>query len=184
VGQIQLIAEVIIDLTPFMVFFFGWIVLFSIIFRVLGMEIFLDDYAGFNLNMAYFVFTYRNAIGDVNAPAYNYWLIEAEKNPFFAWGIITTIWTFWFLNQIINLIILLNFLISLIGESYGKIMSEKIIHNYNHRAELNQECRLIMQALGFLKPMDFLIVQHDIEETHEEESAWNHLAKNIKTCIR
>jgi len=60
-----------------MVFFFGWIILFSLIFRVLGMEIFLDDYAGLNLNIAYFVFTYRNAIGDVDAPGYNYWINES-----------------------------------------------------------------------------------------------------------
>jgi len=46
-------------------------------FRVLGMEIFSDDYVGFNLAIAYIVFTYRNAIGDIEAPAYNLWLVKA-----------------------------------------------------------------------------------------------------------
>ena len=98
VAQIQLIGQVSVDLIPFMTFFFGWIILFSLIFRVLGMEIFLDDYAGFNLNLAYFVYTYRNAIGDANAPVYNYWLSEAEYSPILAWGVISTIWLFWFIN--------------------------------------------------------------------------------------
>ena len=65
------------DVIPFIIFFFCWIMLFSIMFRVLGMEIFSDDYVGFNLAIAYIVFTYRNAIGDIEAPAYNLWLVKA-----------------------------------------------------------------------------------------------------------
>jgi len=38
------------------------------------MEIFLDDYVGLNLQASYFMFAYRNAIGDVTAPVYNFWL--------------------------------------------------------------------------------------------------------------
>ena len=60
-----MLGKVIIDLAPFMFFFFGWIFFFSIIFRVIGMDIFDDDYVGFNLQIAYFVYTYRNSIGDV-----------------------------------------------------------------------------------------------------------------------
>jgi len=48
-----------------MVFFFGWILTFSFMFRILGMEIYLDDYTGFNLQIAYFIYTYRNSIGDI-----------------------------------------------------------------------------------------------------------------------
>ena len=79
------------------------------------MEIFLDDYVGFNITAAYVVFAYRNALGDVNAPVYNYWLAETENDPFLAWGMIAMIWICWFLNQLINLIVLLNFLIALIS---------------------------------------------------------------------
>ena len=57
-----------------MIFFTGSIFIFSILFRVCGMEIFLDDYFGFNIQSAYMVYTYRNSIGDVNAPVYNFWL--------------------------------------------------------------------------------------------------------------
>ena len=105
-----MLGKVIIDLAPFMLFFFGWIFFFSVIFRVIGMDIFDDDYVGFNLQIAYFVYTYRNSIGDVQGPGYNYWLNEAENEPGPAWIMISVIWILWFFNQFINLIILLNFL--------------------------------------------------------------------------
>ena len=48
-----------------MVFFFGFILLFSILFRVLGVELFLDDYVDINIGIAYFIYAYRNGVGDV-----------------------------------------------------------------------------------------------------------------------
>jgi len=112
------------ELAPFMVFFVSFIILFSILFQILGLELFLDDYYGFKMAAAYFVYAYRNAIGDVQTPVYNFWLKEADDNPNLAWSMIILIWFFWFINQLINLIILLNFLIALISKAYEEIMSE------------------------------------------------------------
>jgi len=73
---------------------------------------------------------------------------------------ISTIWIAWALNQFINLIILLNFLIALISETYGHVTRDYTVYNYGHRAAINQECRILMRFLGLLKPIDYLIVQH------------------------
>ena len=48
-NQISLIGFCLIDMIPFMGFFIGSIIVFSILFRVCGLEIFLDDYVGFNI---------------------------------------------------------------------------------------------------------------------------------------
>ena len=96
----------------------------------MGVEIFKDDYGDINLVAAYFIYAYRNAIGDVQTPGYNYWLTGTQEHPYINWIIILIIWIFWLANQIINLVILLNFLIALISESYAKIMSESTIHSY------------------------------------------------------
>ena len=111
------------------------------------------------------VYAYRNSIGDLNAPVYNFWLSQESKNPNFSWFMIRMIWFFWMINQFLNLIILLNFLIALISEKYNEITSENIVHAYNHKAALNQECRLAFQHVGVLvPPIDYLIVQHESEE--------------------
>lgn len=39
---------------------------------------------------------------------------------------IILIWFFWFINQWVNLIIMLNFLITLIGKSYDQVMSDQV----------------------------------------------------------
>jgi len=45
-NQISLIGFCLIDMIPFMGFFIGSVIVFSILFRVCGLEIFLDDYVG------------------------------------------------------------------------------------------------------------------------------------------
>ena len=183
-NQISLIGYCLVDMIPFMVFFIGSIVVFSILFRICGMEIFLDDYAGFNTQSAYLVYAYRNSIGDLSAPVYNFWLSQEKNNPQFAWFMIKTIWFFWFFNQMVNLIILLNFLIALIGETYGHITSQKIVFAYDHRASLNQECRLIFNAIGIFVPaIDFLIVHHEVEEKIGQQQQWSNHLSTIKSFV-
>ena len=61
---------------------------------------------------------------------------------------ILVIWVVWFLNQYLNLIILLNFLIAIISQSYEEIMTEQSVFRYQHRAELNSEARQMFRKIG------------------------------------
>lgn len=61
---------------------------------------------------------------------------------------ITVIWAMWFLNQYVNLIILLNFLIAIISQSYEEIMTEQFVFMYQHRAQLNAEARQPFRKMG------------------------------------
>ena len=82
-----------------MVFFFSWITIFSIIFQLLGLELFDDEYDGFNMFSTYWVYTYRNGIGDSNPPRTTFWLNEYNKNDnLLGLLMMTAIWSFWFLN--------------------------------------------------------------------------------------
>jgi hypothetical protein len=65
------------------------------------------------------------------------------------------IWMIWFSNQLFILIILLNFLIAIVSQSYEQVMSCAEINMYMHRAILNRECRFLLQ--GNLIPFDVLI---------------------------
>lgn len=46
------------------------------------------------------------------------------------------------------LIVLLNFLIAIISESYEAVMAESIIHKYAHKIEMNRSHRLVSKALS------------------------------------
>ena len=128
------------------------------------MEVFNDEYPDLNIFMTYLLYTYRNSIGDVSPPIYTYWLTETETNPGISWTMIIIIWTVWFINTWINLIIMLNFLIALIGQSYDKVMAEEDILIYEHKSLLNNEYQLIMQSIYSLKRFDTMVISYDTKK--------------------
>ena len=61
--------------------------------------------------------------------------------------IMAIIWLFWLANQFFVLIVLLNFLIAIISESYEAVMAESIIHKYVHKIEMNRAHRLFTNSV-------------------------------------
>lgn len=49
------------------------------------------------------------------------------------------IYLVWFLNLFMNMVILLNFLIAIISQSYDRVISNKLVNLYNHKSDLNIE---------------------------------------------
>jgi hypothetical protein len=78
---VKMLTGCIVDVFYFMIFFFMWIIFFSCMFQIVGLEIFQDDYFSFNIYITYLIYTYRNAIGDLDPPAYNFWLSRASTRP-------------------------------------------------------------------------------------------------------
>jgi hypothetical protein len=90
----------------------------------MGMRVPGDDYDGLGFKMRAFLQMYRNSIGDISPPKYDLYLdidknITSTENTL----MISIIWMVWFLNQVFILIILLNFLIAIISQSYEQVMS-------------------------------------------------------------
>ena len=68
--------------------------------------------------------------------------------------IMTVIWLFWLLNQFFVLVVLLNFLIAIISESYEAVMAESIIHKYVHKIEMNRAHRLFSKSVFGLRSLE------------------------------
>jgi hypothetical protein len=64
----------------FLAFFFAILTNMSLIFQVLGLELPFGDtdddfeYAKLNVFIAFFLQAFRNSIGDLATPTYDYWL--------------------------------------------------------------------------------------------------------------
>jgi len=66
-----------------------------------------------------------NSVGNDSPPEYTFWiqyLDDKEANSFVPNVMIFLIWAIWFLNEFFCLIILLNFLIAIISQSYDSVM--------------------------------------------------------------
>ena len=93
--------------------------------------------------------TFRNSLGDISVPKYEYWEKRVDKNYLVSNTYIEIIWFVFFMNSIIMLVVLLNFLIAIVSESYERVNAMSMQFNYILKAELNIETLLLKQ--GFLK---------------------------------
>lgn len=57
----------------------------------------------------------------------------------------------WFANQALILIVLMNFLIAVISQSYENVMDTAVMIKYQQRCDLNQEVALVYEHSNVLK---------------------------------
>ena len=58
---------------------------------------------------------------------------ELQDKNVLAYVIVYIIWFLWLMNQIIVLVVLLNFVIALISEAYENVMSKEQVHTYMNK---------------------------------------------------
>ena len=119
----------------------------------------------------------ENTVGNIFNPSYNFWNTFKQKELF-----IYLIWIVWFFNQLIMLIILMNFLIAVITQSYENVMNKQIIHKYRLVCDLNRKCLLNYYYIGSLKDYDCLILTTKTE-MEEENDEWKGFVQTLKKFI-
>ena len=98
---------------------------------------------------------FRNSIGDINTPDYSYWtnfLNQTSEKNFLqdlpssnlVYGMVGYSWLLWFWNEFFMLIILLNFLIAIISQSYDAVMTKEMIFLYEARCDYNCETNILL----------------------------------------
>ena len=88
----------------------------------------------------FFILVWENSIGNINAPDFTDDVdMEKDKNRIFA------IYFVWLLNQFFVLIILLNFLIAVISQSYENVMNSSTPLKYKDRARMSREAYQVLK---------------------------------------
>ena len=120
---VQLVSYCVKDIMPVMVFMLFWITFFCFVQSFLGVQVDDSDYKDITYMYMVFLQTWRISIGDIIVPNHNYWINDmySEKTQ---QAMVSLIWTFWFLNHFIILIILLNVLIAILSDSFELAMSQ------------------------------------------------------------
>lgn len=89
----------------------------------------------------------------------------------------------WFINQIFLQIILLNFMISVIGNSYQSVIDKEIIITYSSKAGMNREFLIIQKALGNDEKIGTLILSANTED-ESLNSQWYKFTSQVKIILR
>jgi len=133
-----------------------------------------------------FLQIYRNSIGDISPPAYGRWTELANsddpKKQRKANIMIALVWLTWVTHQFTVLIILLNFLIAIVSQSYENVMQKLEIFKYKVRVDFNVECLQVMDYFGLLEPIDTLIVIAQDEDTLDGNE-WSGMINSIRSFV-
>lgn len=96
--------------------------------------------------------------------------------------IIYLIWFMWFANQALILIILLNFLIAVVSQSYENVMNSAMQFKYIQRCELIREAAIINQQFGIYNEFHVFILQADTSAGGSGD--WAGFVQTLKTFIK
>ena len=103
---------------------FIWIIVLAFLYRILGSNNSdqTSNYPDLDDVSTFFLTTFEYGIGNISRPSYQLWIHKLHNSDgLINWWVchivIYLIWLVWFGNQFLILIILLNFLISVLGKS-------------------------------------------------------------------
>jgi hypothetical protein len=131
---IALLDACLRDIAGFLAFMMLFVVTISAFYKLVGARFDATGYSGVSDVVVYIMQTTRNAIGDISTPQYAYWMNSFDHNPYFSQLMIGIIWLiFYVFNIVILLIVLLNFLIAIVGDSYQYVVQEEVQNIYRFR---------------------------------------------------
>ena len=138
---VNLITTCFKDIVPFVVYMITWLLSFVMAYKQIGIKAPLrkgfqqDDFFGI------LIYVWQNSIGNIDDPDSSSFVNDPPTIQIYI------IWFVWTLNQFVIVIILLNFLIAVISQSYENVMNSKSIKKYKDIAHLNKEAFLCLETI-------------------------------------
>lgn len=116
-----MIISCFLAVIPFAVYYMVFLMFFSICFVILEMDVDeeTEEAQGLNYFAKIVLQTFRTAIGELANPAITR-LLRKEPSIFRTINI-SLIWIIWLCQVILMLIVMLNFLVSVITDNYGRV---------------------------------------------------------------
>ena len=135
---VKMLTQVFKDLYPFMTIFMLNVYVFAMVDFVMENETEGEEYKNMLRTFGSFIKIFRNSIGDISAVKLNHWSQENIEGDLMLSRLATGIvWSFWFINVFTMTIVLLNFVIAEVGNTYNDIKSSGNIFLYQQKAEMN-----------------------------------------------
>ena len=94
------------------------------------------------------------------------------------------IWLMWLLNAVFLLILLLNFLIAVISQTYERVSSQRIIYTYTYKAEKNFDYYQIIDLFKKRRGIKYLVFVSSSDILLDQgENEWLGFINSIKKHI-
>jgi len=102
--------------------------------------------------------TFRTSIGELAMPTYH-GIIKANKmNPSMFYNInVYLIWGMYCVQTFFMLVIMLNFLIAVITNTYDRVSNYQKVISFKNKADLNEECYMLINIFKKLKEYKIIV---------------------------
>lgn len=164
---------------------FFWIFIFTTMLRSIGSTYPDGDYPDLNIYVANLIQTWRNSLANVAVPDYSKWSenLRAEEKAegfgLYSYLMIFLSWTIWYLNLLFICLVLTNFLISIVGNSYG-LIEQDVELIYALKSDLNQEIGLFNKWQNRITPLDSMIIVAEKEEPEQADANIREIAASLQ----
>eukprot|EP00347_Sterkiella_histriomuscorum_P018211 403346367 len=175
--QVSMLKAVFMDLRFFIMLYAFVVIVYGLIFTLLKIKTSEEniEYDGISY-FGYFIMAFRASTGDFQID--NLYQLD-ETHIIFAW--IVWISAVLFLN-----IVLLNFIIAVISESYEKVMQKMVAESFKIKAELIKERESYFSHADFQNQNyfpDYVIFRRPVEDQVDANEEWQGFVKDIKKTI-
>ena len=133
------------------------------------------------------VITFRTSIGDLQMPFYKYWSKVVEEHYELGETMVGFIYILWFVIILFNTIVLLNFLISYISESFENVLENNEMSVYLNRCWLNHDRLEYQEFFNLNKEIRGFFITGDFQsrlENEEESQGVIHILKKAITSSK
>ena len=178
---LSLITQCFRDVSFFSMFLFFWVFIFGCWYQILGVEARTEDFPMINKFLVFFLENFKNAVANLGSPELGFWEKQTE-NPAVSSVMVYICWIIWMLNQFFILVILLNFLIAIICQSYEEVLSKQIVTKYTKKCELNRECRLLLRTLGGLQRFESFVLTANVFASLDLQE-WQGYVQTIRSFV-
>ena len=184
---IRMVYKCINDVLPFTAIFLLWIVVFSFVFIILGIEVDQEDFHLMHEFPILLIQGFRNSQGDIKPPVYKQWLRSAattnELDMHISYAMIALVWIFWAANQFLMSVILMNFVIAIITETYDEVISQEKINKFLQKCTINREASLLLQGFGIGSRLDSFVLATEASSTSSKPDDWEGFASTVQKFI-
>jgi hypothetical protein len=169
---VSMITAIISDMVYFMYALIITMLAFGNAYFILGRNTEDDNFAGSDIWEAW-IYSVRTGLGDFNTDGFG----TSDE---------VLIWIIWFINTIIIVIILLNLVIAIMGDTFGRVQETQEATKLQEFANIMRENEFLISRKYLFKNIKYIIV---VEPTRsdEQESDWQgrllELKKRLNSSI-
>ena len=184
---IRMVSKCLRDVLPFIGVLSLWIVVFSLLFIILGIEINKKDFHHMHQFPIQLIQNFQNSQGDIKLPVYDSWLRAAstknEANMHMSHAMIAFVWIFWAANQFFLGVILMNFAIGIVTETYDEVMSKEKSSKFLQKCTINREASQLLQGLGIGSSLESFVLATEAAAAAAEPNDWEGIASTVQKFI-